>query len=256
MGKLDGKVAIITGGGRGVGRGIAMAMAKEGATLVLAEIVDENAAAVTREVEALGSPVLPVHCDVTNKDDIKRTVATTAARFGKVDILVNCAQQWTHKPFIEMTDEDMNLALDTGLWGTFWFMQECFPHLKEHGGKIINFGSSAGIMGMETWLCYAAAKEAIRATTRVAAREWGKYNINVNCICPTADAPLMLQYMKEYFGVSDNMSRIKLGKGTGGFGSCEYDIGPVVVFLASADSDYITGHTFMVDGGVSMDAGR
>ncbi len=252
MGKLDGKVAIVTGGGRGVGRGIALSMAREGGTVVIAEIIPENAGAVVGEIETLGGKALAVPCDVSVKDDISRTVATTVAQFGRLDILVNNAQRWTYKPLIEMTDEDMHLTLNTGLWPTFWFMQACFPYLKERGGKIINMGSGAG-NGLANWTCYAATKEAIRAATRCAAIEWGKYGINVNCICPVADAPLMMEYAKE---LGEMWEASLASKPIPRMGSCENDIGPVAVFLASPESDYITGHTFWVDGGSAMNAGH
>ena len=252
MGKLDSKVAIVTGAGRGVGRGIALSLAREGAAVVIAELIFENAIAVAEEIKAFGGSALAVHCDVTSKDDVSRTVAATAAEFGTVDILVNNAQRWTIKPFIEMTDEDMRLTLDTGLWPTFWFMQACFPYLKEHGGKVINLGSGAGSRGLANFACYAAAKEAIRALTRVAALEWGKYDINVNCICPAADAPLMVQFARENPEVLQAFTRNPIPR----LGSCENDIGPVALFLASQDSNYVTGHTFWVDGGAAMDAGH
>ncbi len=252
MGKLDGKVAIVTGAGRGVGRGIALSLAREGAAVVIAELIIENAQSVGAEIEALGGRALAVPCDVTRKDDVTRTVAAAAAEFGAIDILVNNAQKWTIKLLIDMTDEDMRLTLDTGLWPTFWFMQACFPHMKERGGRIINLGSGAGSRGLANFACYAAAKEGIRALTRVAAIEWGQFGINVNCICPAADAPLMLQFAEANPAVKEAFARNPIPR----LGSCENDIGPVAVFLASQDSSYLTGHTLWVDGGATMDAGH
>jgi len=246
MGILDGKTAIVTGAGQGVGRGIALALAKEGAAVVIAEINEEAGTSTANEIKQLGMKALVVTCDVRKREEVEAVVAAAVDEFGTVDILVNNAQASKWAPFEDHTDEDMALALESGLMGTFYFMQTCLPYLKKRGGKIINLASGAGIIGLENFVGYAAAKEGIRAVTRVAAREWGKHNINVNVICPMANSPGMIGWTEampdEYKAV---MATVPLGR----IGDCERDIGRVAVFLAGPDSDYVTGHTMMTDGG-------
>jgi NAD(P)-dependent dehydrogenase (short-subunit alcohol dehydrogenase family) len=182
-------------------------------------------------------------------------VQAAVAAFGGVDILVNCAHNLRdlQKPFLEVTDEDIYRQFDSGLMGTIYFMRACFPYFKNKGGKIINIASGQGIRGGAEFLGYNLTKEAIRATTRTAAREWGALGINVNTICPLAESPTMKAWSSQpELGsavVSSTRPIPRLGR-------CEEDVGRVAVFLASSDADYMTGSTLMVDGGGSMDAGR
>ncbi len=249
MGKLDGKVAIVTGAGQGIGRGISLAMSKEGASVVVAEINEETCRRTAGEIESLGGRAVAVSCDVSRREQVRAAVAAAVREFGTVDILVNVAQAMRNDVLFEdTTDDDMALALGSGLLGTFYFMQECFPYLKKNGGKIINFASAAGTEGHAGWTAYAASKEGIRALTRVACHEWGPHGINVNAICPLANSPHMLEW-GETTGMLDLIvGMVPLRR----LGDCENDIGRAAVFLASSDSDYITGQTLMVDGGQAM----
>jgi NAD(P)-dependent dehydrogenase (short-subunit alcohol dehydrogenase family) len=250
MGKLDNRVAIVTGAGQGIGRGAALALAGEGAAVVAVDVRPDTCSRTADEIKALGGRALAAPCDVSRRDQVKGVVAAAVKEFTTVDILVNVAQAMRNDVlFQDTTDEDMNLALGSGLMGTFYFMQECFPYLKEHGGKVINFGSAAGLEGHSGWTAYAAAKEGIRALTRVACHEWGQYKINVNAICPLANSPHMLEWGQTNPGMLDIIAAMTPSRR---LGDCEKDIGPAVVFLASADSDYITGQTLMVDGGQTM----
>ena len=250
MGKLDGKVAIVTGAGQGIGRGVALALAREGASVVLVDIQEAACRQAAVEVAATGARALAVACDVSRREQVKAVVAAAVKEFGTVDILVNSAQAMRADVLLkDTTDEDMALALDSGLMGTFYFMQECFPYFKEHGGKIINFGSTAGLDGASGWGAYAAAKEAIRALTRVACHEWARYRINANAICPLASNPHWdRQVETKPEMVKGMLSMVPMRR----FGDAERDIGRAVVFLASSDADYITGQTLMVDGGQTM----
>jgi NAD(P)-dependent dehydrogenase (short-subunit alcohol dehydrogenase family) len=250
MGKLDGKVAIVTGAGQGIGRGVALELVKEGAAVVVAELIAENGTRTAKEIKALGGKSLAVTCDVSRRAQVKAVVAAAVKEFGTVHILVNVAQGYRADVLMEdTTDDDMALALGSGLMGTFYFMQECFPYMKEHGGKIINFGSAAGLEGHSGWTGYAASKEGIRALTRVACHEWGQYKINVNAICPLAASPRFLDWGQAHPGMLDLIAGLTPLRR---LGDCEKDIGRAVVFLASPDSDYITGQTLMVDGGQAM----
>jgi len=250
MGKLDGKISVVTGAGQGTGRGIALALAKEGSSIVVAGRTLRKCVRTAEEIKDIGGRALPVAFVAGRREQADALVAATIKEFGTVDILVNSAQD-THPSvsFEDTTDEDLALALDSGLWGTFHVMQACFPYLKERGGKIINLASAAGIEGMEGFAAYAAAKEGIRALTRVAAREWAKYGVTVNVICPFANAPAQQAWAKAHPDeMARNVAKIPMGR----LGDCESDIGRAAVFLASSDSDYITGNTLMVDGGRCM----
>jgi len=247
MGKLDSKIAIVTGAGQGIGRGIALALAKEGAAVVVTDMNGDTCVRTADEIRALGGRALPLTCDVRRREQVQAVVAAAVKEFGTVDILVNNAQDLRYDVSLEdTTDDDMALARESGLLGTFYYMQACFSYLKEHGGKIINLASAAGLDGYPRLGAYAAAKEAIRGLTKVAAHEWGQYKINVNAICPLANSPKMQAWGEALPDeLSAALARVPLGR----IGDCEKDIGPAVAFLAGPDSDYITGHTMMVDGG-------
>jgi len=249
MGKLDGKIAIVTGAGQGVGRGIALALAKEGAAVIATGRTLEKCVRTADEIKALGGKAKALACDTSHRDQVNGVVAATAETFGTIDILVNNAQvARTGVPFEQVTDDDMEAAFGSGFYGTLYFMQACFPYLKKNGGKVINFGSASGTKGNAGFAAYAAAKEAIRALTRVAAREWAKLGITVNTICPLANSPGVQQWIDEAPELSEKM--LLSGVPMGRIGDCEADIGRATVFLASADADYITGQTLNVDGGL------
>lgn len=257
MSRLSGKVAIITGAGQGVGRGIALAMAKEGAKIVVAGRNAEKCGIVIDEIAALGEAAIFVKCDVADKPDVEETVRATVDHFGAVDIIVNNAHDtrsvWA--PFMEWTDAAMQRQLDTSYFASVWFMRACFPHLKVRGGRIINISSGAGVQSGVGYLGYSACKAAQAAATRVAAREWGQYGITANVICPLADSPPIQRIIDERpeedfeQGVLARLAIKRVGR-------CEEDIGRTAVFLASEDAAFITGYTFNVDGGMVMDGAR
>jgi NAD(P)-dependent dehydrogenase (short-subunit alcohol dehydrogenase family) len=247
MGKLDGKIAIVTGAGQGVGRGIALALANEGATLILAGRTLEKCVRTADEIKDFGGKAMATACDTSQRDQVNAVVKETVDEFGTIDILVNNAQMArTGIPFDQVTDDDMDAAFGSGFYGTFYFMQACFPFLKENGGKVINLGSASGTRGNAGFAAYAAAKEGIRALTRVAAREWAKLGITVNTICPFANSPGVQQLVD---GAPEFLQQLLSGNPMGRIGDCETDIGRAAVFLTSSDADYITGQTLNVDGG-------
>ena len=252
MALLDGKVAIVTGGGRGVARGVALELAKAGADVAIVEIDPDNAKKVASEIEDLGRCSIAVVCDVSRRDEVDRAVATTVAELGGLNILVNMAHYLKlgfDKPLIEITEEDFQNQLGAGLMGTYYFMQAAYPHLKG-GGKIINTASAAGIQGYARMGAYAAAKEGIRGLSRVAAREWGVDGINVNIVCPSMLTTPGMHDRKERGMTTDFSTRPIPRPGR------EEDTGRAIVFLASEMSDYITGETIMVDGGRTRMGGR
>jgi NAD(P)-dependent dehydrogenase (short-subunit alcohol dehydrogenase family) len=252
MGKLDGKVAIVTGAGQGVGRGIALALAKEGAKVVVAGRTAAKCSRTADEIKSLGGTAIPVTCNTARREDVNAAVAETIKVFGTVDILVNNAiESRAGVLLVDTTDDDIARTFGSGLLGTLYFMQACFPYLKRSGGKVINLGSSAGIEGLTGQSAYAVAKEGIRALTRVGAREWGQYKINVNVVCPFANSPGVRQWAEAF---PEEMKKQLMKVAMGRVGDCEMDIGRAVVFLASSDADYITGQTIMVDGGQYISA--
>lgn len=259
MGRLEGKVAIVTGAGQGVGKGIALTFAKEGAKVIIAEINPETAQATADEIHELGKEALSVVCDVGIEEQVKRMVEKAVSEFGPIDILVNNAQSWTGRsayhlgsPIETFPEEWWDLAFQSGVKGTLYCCKAVFPYMKDRGGKIINFASYMGLVGWEGSVDYNANKEAIRGFSRTAAREWGKYKINVNVIAPAAITPAMIAFgmasPEKVEEMSKSIEQIPLRR----VGDPEKDISPVAVFLASEDSDFVTGQTIMVDGGAFM----
>ncbi|MFK7895125.1 MAG: SDR family NAD(P)-dependent oxidoreductase [Myxococcota bacterium] len=249
MGKLEGKVAMVTGAGRGIGRGVAQALAAEGASIGLVEIDPETAAESAHALEAEGARVALIQGDVGRREDCEGAVAQTVEAFGGLDILVNNAA-WTPTPglmLMEFDDATFGRVLDTNLWATFWCMQAAQPHLvRRGGGVIINFASGSGTSGNVAQGAYAAAKEGIRGLSRVAAREWGPEGIRVNIVCPFANSPGMIDWAKlDPEGHQAAIEQIPLRR----VGDCRDDVGRVVSFLASDDASYVTGQTMWVDGG-------
>lgn len=244
--RLQDKVIIITGGAGGIATGMAIAMAKEGAVLALVDINEEAGQKVLAQVHEYSPNSIYFNGDLFDVEHLPNIITTVVEKFGKLDVLVNNAHASKQKPFEELTQEDFDLSFGTGFYPTFYLMKAAFPYLKESQGTIINFASGAGLYGQPTQGAYAAAKEAIRGITRVAANEWGKYNININLISPISNSPGVEAWKQAFPDMYEaSLARIPLGR----WGEAEEDIGRVAVFLASEDARYITGQTIMVDGG-------
>jgi NAD(P)-dependent dehydrogenase (short-subunit alcohol dehydrogenase family) len=250
MSRLDGRTAIVTGAGQGIGRGIALALAKEGAAVALVGRTAAKVEAVAAEVTEFGGRALALHCDVTDREAVFATVATAAETWGRLDVLVNNAQTTvTNRPVEEATPEDALLCWSSGPMATLHCMQAAFPHLRERGGAVVNFGSNTAIEGAKGFGAYAMAKEGIRGLSRVAAREWGPFGIRVNVVCPFAGSPKAASFNEDHPKAAAAILRnTPLGR----MGDCETDIGRAVVALVSDDMDYVTGATLMVDGGLTF----
>lgn len=244
MGKLDGKVAILTGAAGGIGRGILAKLVAEGARVVATDLKQD---AIDAAVAELGNGrAVGIAADISKRADVQRVVKTAIDTYGRLDGLVNNASASRNKPLIECTDDDMALALNTGVWATFFFMQECYPHLKVQGGSIVNFGSGAAISGQPKNGTYAAAKEGVRGMTRTAVREWGADRIRINVVLPFAASPAMLQWAKDFPDLyQKSLASVALGYA----GDPKDDIAPVIAWLLSEESRYVTGQTIAVDGG-------
>ena len=249
MSKLQNKVVIITGGAGGIGSGIAKAMVKEGAIVAIVDLNEETGKAMEKELQAISPKSMFLQANLMDHKNLGQIIQTVVEKYGKLDVLVNNAHASKQATIEDTSQEDLDLSFGTGFYPTFYLMQAALPYLKESKGNVINFASGAGLAGHETQGAYAAAKEAIRGVSRVAANEWGKFGINVNLISPIANSPGVQAWAKaqpEYYEEVKN--KIPMGR----FGEVEEDIGRVAVFLASEDSRYITGQTIMVDGGSIM----
>lgn len=250
MKKVDQKVAIITGSGEGIGLGIARRFVKDGYTVVIAEINDASGKKAEVELNTLGA-ALYVHTDVASKQDIQNLIETTVNVYGRIDVLVNNALALPKDVLMEdKTDLMLEQQLGIGVWGSWWAMQTVRSVMeKQGGGRIINVSSIDMDTGAWLHADYNIAKAGIQALTRSAAMEWARFNILVNCIKPIAASAAferlcdMRPGMREAADLSNPLGRM---------GHPEHDIAPVVAFLASADSHYITGATIPVDGGLHL----
>ena len=251
MKRLDGNVTIITGGGKGIGFGLAQAFAEEGSDLVLTGRTESRLLEAKQKLEAkYGIEVLPIVADGADEEAIRKVVEAAVEKFGKINTLVNNAQvSKSGLPLVEHTKEDFDLAIYSGLYAAFFYMRECFPYLKETKGSVINFASGAGLFGKLGQSSYAAAKEGIRGMSRVAAAEWGPDGVRVNVVCPLAMTESLRQWRDEYPELFEKtIQGIPLGR----FADPKDDIGRVCVFLASEDAHFVTGETITLQGGSGL----
>ena len=247
MGVLDGQVAIVTGAGQGVGRGVALAVASEGARVTVLGRTLAKCESVVAEIEQRGGEAVADRCDIEHREQVEASVRGTVDRWGRIDLVVNNAQTKVYQSLRRMTEADMESMWQSGPMASFRFMQICYPYLRDSKGCVINMGSGSSILPLGTMSGYAMTKEAVRVLSRVGAMEWGRVGIRVNSICPLADTPGFETFAESAGpGVADTvLQSIPLGR----WGDPEADIGRAVVYLASKDGCYITGTTLMVDGG-------
>ncbi len=263
---LAGRTALVTGGGQGIGRGIALTLARQGADVAIADIDDESAAKVAVEAKALGRKSFAVHMDVTDRAMVDKGVADVISEFGHLDILVNNAGVLgapgaTHT---RQRDEDWDFTWKVNVKGLMWVTEAAIPHFKTRQyGKIVNIASVAGRLTLYSTAHYGTAKAAVIQYTKACAAEWAPHNVNVNAICPgrlwtgmwqnavdnrvkQGDPSVMgktgLQVFQE--GVEKAMP---LGRG-----QTPEDMGALTAFLASEDAKNITGQSIQVDGGQVM----
>jgi len=248
MGILDGKVALITGAGQGIGHGTAVALAKEGADIAVAGRTESKLVDACAELTALGVRAIPVRCDVSELDTLAGAVDTVVDRLGGIDILVNNANSSALGPLLEVDLEAVDLAFRTGPLAALRLMRLVHPHMVARGGgAIVNMVTSAAVRwDMSGYGTYAASKEAMRTYSRAAASEWGKDNIRVNAVAPHALSPGLKWWTENRpEEAAEFIKTIPMGR----IGECEEDIGRAVVWLCSEDSRYLTGATVPLDGG-------
>ncbi len=240
---LGGKVALITGAGAGIGEGIARRFADEGARVVVAELDEATGRAIA---QAIGGVF--VGTDVSDRDQVENAVNTAVSEFGSIDIVVNNAWGGGSIGRVEnKTDEQLTAGLAVGFHGPFWMMKAAFPHMKAKGwGRIINMCSLNGVNAHMGTLEYNAAKEALRALTRTAAREWAPTGVTVNALCPAAKSQAFFRAIGEH---PELEALADASNPMGRMGDPYEDIAPVAVFLAGEGSGYLTGNTLFVDGG-------
>ncbi|MEI9887576.1 MAG: SDR family oxidoreductase [Rhizomicrobium sp.] len=249
---LEGRVAIVTGASRGLGRGIALRFAEEGAILSLCARSEPELAAVAEEARARGARVHHRVCDVTSKAAVEALVASTAEAEGRIDILVNNAAYMAVPVPLDTYDEQLwEDVLSGGLTSAFLMMKAVYPHMRRHGGRIVNMTSLGGIRGVKGAGAYGAAKTGLIGLSRAAANDWGRDGIRVNCVAPMAMSDAWASFMKTLPPGTDPWAAIGVRSNTLGYvGDPERDIAPAVVFLCSDDARYITGAVLPVDGGL------
>ena len=250
MGRLENKVAVVTGGGRGIGRAICLAFAKEGADVILNYASkDQPAQEVVELIGKIGRKAVAVKGNVAVKADVERIIQTAIENFGKIDILVNNAGVSKPNMLYKMTEEQWDEVVDVHLKGPFLCIQTASKYMMEKKyGKIINVTSSAGLWGTKGQINYSSAKGGIIALTKSAARELAGYGITVNVVQPGYVSTEMMEKVQTDPKLKEVYTgRILLGR----FAEPE-EVAPTFVFLASDESNYITGQVFCVDGGLGM----
>jgi len=242
---LSGKIAIVTGSGRGIGRAIALALARDGADVVVDDVNINKAKEVAKEIESIGGRALIILADVSKKSDVENMVKQTLEEFGKIDILVNNAGVvGPTVPIQELKEEDWDRIINVDLKGTFLCCKAVIPHMiSRRSGKIVNVSSIAGKEGNANMTAYCAAKAGVIGFTKALSEEVARYGIRVNCVCPalieTELVEIMGKQQAEYL-----KSKIPLGR----LGKPQ-EVAELVKFLVSDATDFITGQAYNISGG-------
>ncbi|MBD2433638.1 MULTISPECIES: SDR family oxidoreductase [Fischerella] len=246
MPSLAGKIAIVTGASRGIGRAIALKLAEQGASVTVNYAGNaEKPQEVVAEIEKLGSKAIAVQADISKVAEIQKLFDQTIEKFGKVDILVNNAGAIVYKPITEVTEAEFDKIFAVNVKGTYFACQQA-AHRMADGGRIINFSSSTTAMMLPTYSAYVGTKGAVEQITRIVAKELGSRGITVNAISPgPTDTELFRQGKTE-----EQINRLAQASALGGLGEVQ-DIADVVAFLASDEARWITGQNIRVNGGVA-----
>jgi 3-oxoacyl-[acyl-carrier protein] reductase len=251
--KLRGKVAVVTGAGRGLGKAYAIALAKEGANVVVNDINFDSAKTVVQEIEALSGTAMANGSDVSKWDQGKEIIETATQKWKRIDILINNAAVLKDRTIWKMTEEEWDAVVDVCLKGAFILSHFAVSYMRQQrSGRIINVTSASGLKGFFGQANYSAAKAGIIGLTKTMAKELGKYGIRVNCISPRAITPQLL--------VPEVIKNLNIKPGdkeadspSTAIGKIRYPnaVAPLIVFLSSDEADYMTGQIIGIDGGVA-----
>ncbi|MDO5409501.1 MAG: SDR family oxidoreductase [Lachnospiraceae bacterium] len=249
MGRLEGKVVLITGCSAGIGKQVALKFAEEGAKLVIDARREERLMESKTLCEERGGEVLAIPGDLCSMEHLKEMVDGAIKKFGKIDVLINNACLNTQgESILDTPDGRLRSIMSVNYFATWNLMKLCYPHMKANGGgSIVNICSGAGVMGMSGFGPYASSKEAVRGLSRVAAREWGPDHIRVNVVCPGC----MTDTIQEV-GYDSIMEKMAQSAPLRSCGDAYEDVAPVYLFFASDDSKHVTGQTLCVDGGTTI----
>lgn len=245
---LDHKVALVTGAGSGIGRAIGLSLARERARLVATDLHGDTAQATAREAASSGAECLGMTLDVTQYEQAQAVVQQVVQRFGRLDVLVNCAGAWRLGLFVDTQPEDWAFEVNVCFMGVVNCTRAALdPMIAQNGGKIVNIASDAGRVGEFRQAVYSGAKAGVIGFAKAVAREMGRYNIHVNCVCPgytktPATEGLLTPELEARIAKSYPLRKLGL----------PVDVAKVVTFLASDGASHITGQTISVSGGYSM----
>lgn len=246
--KLQGQAAVITGAGRNIGKAIAKLFAAEGAKIAVIEMHEGRGQGVVDEINKAGQEAMLVLCDVSNSRDVETMVNKVVGRFGSIDILVNNAALTDHANIFESTEEEFDKVIAVSLKGPYLVTKTVAVHMAKQGrgGKIVNFGSTSGLIGRADGIAYAAAKAGVINMTRAMAVQLAPHKIRVNCVVPNRSGSPV--------GFDDDVTGNRAFENLAGRLGPAEDQAKAALFLVSDDSDFIYGHALLVDGGVMATA--